>query len=154
MMNDVKQPPSTPKFGFLLDELHRQGFIVGVGDMLKVHRYFTSLWEYPVSAPLSIVDLKAQLAALICQNPQQQKQFYEWFDKWASIIEKRTENLIAQLEPLEAEKTAAKDKPVEAVEKPHLKKVQKFSQCIAVAIASHATFCRRLSTTFEEPPNA
>jgi Effector-associated domain 11 len=117
MMNDLKQPSPTPKFGFLLDELHRQGFIVGVGDMLKVHRYFTSLWEYPVSAPLSIIDLKAQLAALVCQNPQQQKLFYAWFDKWASIIERRTENLIAQLEPLEAEKTGAKDKPSDTVEK-------------------------------------
>jgi hypothetical protein len=114
MINDLKQAPLAPKFSFLLDELHRQGFLVGVGDMLKVHRYFTNLWE----GPLSISDLKAQLAALVCQNPQQQKLFYEWFDKWAVVIQRRTEHLIAQLEPLEAPKDGPIVKPIDDSTKP------------------------------------
>jgi hypothetical protein len=112
MLDDSKQVP--PKYGFLLDELHQQGFLVGVGDVLKVHHYFSTLWEHP----LPISDLKAQLAALVCQNPQQQKLFYAWFDKWAVIIEKRTENLIAQLEPIEAEKAVPTATPTEKIETP------------------------------------
>ena len=97
MTDSVKQPTPAPKFGFLLDELHRQGFLVGIGDMLKVRRYFNML----LNNPLSINDLKAQLGVLVCQNPQDQKRFYDWFDKWAAVIAARTENLIAQLEPIE-----------------------------------------------------
>ena len=73
-----------------------QGFLVGIGDMLKVRRYFNLL----LNNPLSINDLKAQLGVLVCQNPQDQKRFYDWFDKWAAVIAARTENLIAQLEPI------------------------------------------------------
>jgi hypothetical protein len=114
MANEAKQPSPTPKYGFLLDELHRQGFLVGVGDVLKVHRYFKSLWE----GPLSIGDLKAQLAALICHTPQDQKLFYAWFDKWAVVIERRTENLIAQLEPLEKATEATIKPPVDTPKLP------------------------------------
>ncbi len=114
MINDLKQAPSAPKFSFLLDELHRQGFLVGVGDMLKVHRYFTNRWE----GPLSISDLKAQLAALVCQNSPQQKLFYEWFDKWAVVIQRRTEHLIAQLEPLETVKDKPPVKPIDNSNQP------------------------------------
>ncbi len=101
MMNATKPTLNPPDLGFLLDGLRQQGFVVGIGDMLEIHRYFDILWGQQ-DTPLSISDLKAQLAALVCQNFQQQQQFYTWFDKWAAIIQQRTANIIDALKQTEA----------------------------------------------------
>jgi hypothetical protein len=73
---DAKATADPAPFAALLDDLRSQGFIVGVGEYLRLR----SLVEHAAQS-CEPSDLKTLLCPLLAKNEDQQEQFYRTFDQ-------------------------------------------------------------------------
>src|SRR5947209_9951272 len=69
-------------FGDFLDYLRRQGFTIGVADVLRLQQLLNKM-----SGDCAPADLKTLLCPILATNKSQQEQFYAAFDAYFDLFQ-------------------------------------------------------------------